>query len=97
MPVDDIAGAVVESVIEIGYQFTVELLYEGVFKRLFHATGRLIIRTFTFNRVQILPNKRQKVIGHPLRPKKGDGFAVFLGFVFWATFGGLFIYWNWFA
>jgi hypothetical protein len=94
MPVEEILGVIADlaDVAEI-----VDWVYRGVFRRLFHGTGRLIARIFTFNRTPIRPNKRSRRIDQPLTPTKGDSFAVFLGFVFWAIFVSFFIYWIWFA
>ena len=97
MPLDEIAGEVAESILEAGYEFVAEQLYKGIFRRLFHATGRFIIQTVSLQRAQIEPNKRRNPIGKPLRPTKGDSFAVFVGFVFWASVTGSLIYWYWFT
>ncbi len=94
MPVEEILSVVGE-LVDLGD--VIEALYKGVFKRLFHATGRLFIRAFTFDRVKVLPNKRAHRRSEPLRPQKTDSFAVFLGLVFWASFTGLFCYWYFYA
>ncbi|MES1984410.1 MAG: hypothetical protein V4461_05575 [Pseudomonadota bacterium] len=93
MPIDDLIGEAVGTVIgpAIGWvaEQTVDHVFSGYTLRFLHGIGRRVIAVATFGKKRIPSSLRLVPIGSKPKPKSNDWLALGVGGVVWVVFAGL--------